>query len=239
MQINKAALAAGDQGELLKLARSIKASAPRDRNANPMTSQFFDPDPSNVRPLDTSELIENSAGAESVEHFRWVEAVSAAGYSAIATHLDRPSRTASVTQIGLGGTVRSGWTPEKPITVSGSEKVLATKLQKAFARLSPDQRAAFDKGAAPFTAADTGVLVESLKAIVYQLLGVSAESLDPAALKVKLAQAIKAAQPAIRTRLTKALGVGIEPDDPNISLAELIALGAKVEKQGSRLHISV
>jgi hypothetical protein len=59
-------------------------------------------------------------------------------------------------------------------------------------------------------------------------------------LKVKLTQAIKAARPDVQRRLAKALGVGSQPSNvPEISLADLVALGAKVEKQGSRLLISV
>jgi hypothetical protein len=235
MEINRAKFANGDRNELLRLARTIRKSAPTDKNAHPMASQFFDADPSSDRPINTSALLENSAGAENVDHFRWIEALSSAGYAGIA--LSRPSKTADVRQIGMGG---SGWNAPKPSVNSGAKAVLAGKLEKALHALPESARAVLEKAAAPSSAtADTNVLVENLKSIVFQLLGVSAESLDPATLKVKLGQAIKSARPDIQRRLQKALGIGSEPDTPNVSLAELIALGAKVENQGSRLHISV
>jgi hypothetical protein len=229
MEINRAKFANGDRNELLRLARTIRKSAPTDKNAHPMASQFFDADPSSGRPINTSALLENSAGAENVDHFRWIEALSSAGYAGIA--LSRPSKTADVRQIGMGG-----WNAPKPSVANGA-KALDVKMQKALAALPASARAVLEKAAAPSAASDTGVLVESLKAIVYQLLGVSAESLDPAALKMKLTQAIKAARPDVQRRLAKALG----RSEPNVDLdlAALIAAGAKVTKNGSVLNISV
>jgi hypothetical protein len=221
MEINNVRLAAGDSGEMLKLARSIKKSEPRDKNAHPLASQFFDGEPSNVRQLSTQELLESMAGADNIERIKWIDALAAGGYGAIA--LTRPEVAGDVSEIGLGR-VGSGWTAPKPSVTSGAKALLLNRLANA----------------AQPSAGDTNVLVESLKAIVFQLLGVSAESLDPATLKVKLTQAIKAARPDVQRRLAKALGVGSQPSNvPEISLADLVALGAKVEKQGSRLLISV
>jgi hypothetical protein len=208
MTINKAAFAAGDKNEMLKLARTIKKSAPTDKNAHPMASQFFDEDPSSVRPIDTSALLENSAGAESVEHFRWVEALAAGGYEAIATHLDRPSRTASVTQIGTGGLARSGWTPPQPVNVSGTEKILAAKLSKAASALPAHSRAALERVGTTESADDHGgLLAETLKAVCIELLGLSVENFDTNTLKTKLASAFKSARPELRKRLFKALAM--------------------------------
>jgi hypothetical protein len=237
MQINKAKLAAGDHGEVLKLVRSIKASEPRDRNANPMTSQFFDPDPSNVRPLSTSELVTSLAGQPFNERVKEIEDLGENQHQgdgtleAFGIKFNGPKPAGDVTQIGARP--RSGWTP--PVTVaSGAKAVLNTKLQKALAALSPSQRAALEK-ADPSTDSDS-ILTETLKSIVAQLLGASLDNFDASTLKVRIAKAVKS-RPDLGKRLQKALG----RKEPNVDLDldALIAAGAKVTKNGSVLHISV
>lgn len=210
MTINKAALAAGDRTELLKLARMIRKSAPTDKNAHPMVSQFFDGDPSGVRPLGTEELAQSLAGNQYNDNLDGTQALRDSLHQGdgdlemFGIKFTKP-KTADVSMIGRGPLPRSGWTPAQPVTVSSSEKVLAGKLEKAFSRLSPDQRAALNKAAAPSTTpADTGVLVESLKAICFQLLGCSAETFDANTLKAKIAASVRA-NPALKARLTKAL----------------------------------
>jgi hypothetical protein len=192
MKIDKARLAAGDRNELLKLARSIRPSTPFSKTTNPIASQFFGDNGTEIRHLPLDQLTENLAGADFNEHIKWIEALSAAGYDE-RMKLLRPEVAGDVSQIGSGG--RSGWTPPQNVTVSTTAGKVATTVQ-------------FKKAAkaTEVSAADTGVLVESLKAIVYQLLGVSAETFDPNTLKVKLTQALKAARPDVRTRLAKALG---------------------------------
>jgi hypothetical protein len=189
MEINKARLAAGDRNEFLKLARSIRSTTAVSKTTSPIGSQFFPDDGAALQHLDLDTLVENLAGTEDVERNRWIEMMASAGYDE-RMKLLRPDKTADVTQIGAA---RSGWTPPQNVTVSTTAGKVATTVQ-------------FKKAAKATEAADTGVLVESLKAIVYQLLGVSAETFDPNTLKVKLTQALKAARPDVRTRLAKALG---------------------------------
>jgi len=139
--------------------------------------------------LDTDTLVESLAGAQGVEHDRWVETAAQAGYPGV----PRPTIAGDVTAIGAyNGGGRSGWTPPRDVTVSTTAGKVSATVQ-------------FKKAAKTTEAADTGVLVESLKAIVYQLLGVSADTFDADTLKTKLTQEIKAARPDVRTRLAKAL----------------------------------
>jgi hypothetical protein len=201
MEISKTKLAAGDTSELLKLARSIKASKPRDRNANPLASQFFDPDPSNIRPLSTDDLVSSLAGSVFNEKVQQVEDLVfqqkvREQYPALGS-VPKPSVGGDVSEIGVG----AGRSASKEITVT-AKAALAGKLEKAFSRLSPDQRAAFVK-AEPSTTCDS-ILTETLKSIVTQLLGAGLEHFDPATLKIRIAKAVEA-NPVLGKRLTKAL----------------------------------
>jgi hypothetical protein len=193
MKLDKAKLASGDRNELLKLARSIKPTTSLNKAEHPLASQFFADDLPVVTHLSTDELAESLAGAESIEHFRWVETMAAAGYSGIA--LNRPKASGDVTELGaFNGGVRSGWTPPKNVTVSTKAGKVATTVQ-------------FKKAAkaTEVSPADTGILVESLKAIIYQLLGADVSAFDPATLKTRITTALKTARPDVRTRLEKAL----------------------------------
>jgi hypothetical protein len=236
MEISKIKLAAGDTSERLKLARSIKSSKPRDRNANPLASQFFDADPSNVRPLDTAELVDSLAGSVFNEKVQQVEDLVfqqkvREQYPALGA-MSKPSVGGDVCEIGVG----AGRSASKEISVTSGAKMLDIKMQKAFAALPASARAVLERAAAP-SSTDAAILTATLKSIVHELLGLNAESFDEDTLKNKIAAPVKV-RPDLGKRLTKALGIGSGPD-ANVSLAELIALGAKVEKQGSRLHISV
>ncbi|MCU1305226.1 MAG: hypothetical protein JWQ87_5510, partial [Candidatus Sulfotelmatobacter sp.] len=112
MEINKAALAKGDRNEFLKLARSIRPSTTLNKAEHPLAAQFFGDNSTEVRHLDTRQLIESLAGQPYNEKLKWIEAVAAAGYAGIA--LDRPSKMADVTRIGGG----AGWTAPKPAVAS-------------------------------------------------------------------------------------------------------------------------
>jgi hypothetical protein len=237
MQLDKVKIAASDPSELLKLARSIKASVPTHEN-NPVATQFFDGEPSNIRQLDTNTLVESLAGQTFNEKVREVEDLVFAQRVREQTGLDgmsMPTATADVSQIGRDVRVGAGRSASKEIAVTSGAKVLDLKMQKAFAALPASARAVLERAAAP--SSTDAILTATLKSIVHELLGLNAESFDEDTLKNKIAAAVKL-RPDLGKRLTKALGIGSGPD-ANVSLAELVALGAKVEQQGSRLHISV
>jgi hypothetical protein len=189
MEINKAKLASGDRGELLKLARSIKASEPRDRNVNPLASQFFDSEPAGVRPLDTDTLLASLGGADFNEHISWIEALSAAGYDE-RMKLLRPDKTADVARIGCG----SGWTPPASVTVSTKAGTFTgpARFRKSATAMEPNT-------------AHAGLLAETLKSILFQLLGADVLAFDPSTLKARISTALKVARPDLRERLAKAL----------------------------------
>jgi hypothetical protein len=87
--------------------------------------------------------------------------------------------------------------------------------------------------------ADTAILTATVKSIVQQLLGLPIESFDPKTLKAKISTGLKA-RPDLALRLGKALGkAGSQPDTPNVTLADLVAAGATVEKKGGILSISI
>jgi hypothetical protein len=214
MKLDKAKLASGDTTELLKLARSIKPTTSLSKQEHPLASQFFDDEPSGVRHLSTDVLAESLAGAESIEHFRWVEYAAQAGYAGI----ERPKAAGDVTLIGAG----SGWNAPKPAVASGAKAERALLLHKIAKTVNP-------------SSADTAILTATLKSIITQLLGVNVESVDPGVLKSKLAATIKA-RPDLGLRLAKALGTAPEMD---VSLDDLVRMGATVEKTANTLHISV
>lgn len=222
MEINKARLAAGDRNELLKLARTIKATVPASEN-HPLAAQFFDDEPAGVRQLDTDELVSSLAGEPFNERSREIEAevfAQRAREQMGVGGMTKPTASADVSRIGIG----SGWTAPKPTITSGAKAERALLLNK------------LAKAANPY-AADTAILVETLKSIVHQLLGVSVENFDASTLKSKLATALKTARPELSKRLTKALAIA--SPDSDVSLEELIRLGAKVTKTGNTLNISV
>jgi hypothetical protein len=184
MKLDKAALAKGDPAALLALARTIKPSRPLSKAENPLASQFFDDEPSGVRQLDTQTLIENLAGGEGVEHDRWVESMAAAGYAGIA--LNRPKASGDVTELtAYNGGGRSGWTPNKDVPIVSGAKAASGRLEKAIA----------DNKAAKATSPSSNILTEQLKSIIFQLLGVSADTYDAPTLKAKLLTALKKAEP--------------------------------------------
>jgi hypothetical protein len=210
MQINKTALASGSRSEILTLARSIRPSTSLSKADHPFAAQFFQDDTNAPRPLSTSQLAESLAGAG---YNATVEELVALGESqhqgdgtleAFGIKFKAPQVTGDVSQIG-SARARSGWVPAQPVTVSGTEKILAGKLSKAAKALPADSRAVLDRVAKADTAtADTGVLVETLKAICAQLIGTGVEHFTADELKVKIASGIKA-RPAMAQRLVKAL----------------------------------
>jgi len=229
MEINKARLAAGNRDELLKLARSIKATVPASE-AHPLASQFFGDNGTEIRHLPLDQLTENLAGAEFNERSREIEdaafAQTVRDQDSRLKGMARPTATADVSMIG------SGWTPSKPISVATGAKAATTtgRLERALL----NNRLA--KAATP-NPADSAILTATLKSIIHELLGLGVEHFDASTLKTKLVRAIKAAPPALQQRLTKALNVA-QPDS-DVSLEELIRLGAKVTKTGNTLNISV
>jgi hypothetical protein len=201
-----------DQDFARTLAKTIRPATAVSKATSPIGSQFFADDPVGVTHLSTDELAGSLAGADFNAHVDWVAALAAQGYSGIA--LNRPKIAGDVSEIGLG--VGSGWTGPKPPVASGAKALLLNRLAKA---ANPD----------------SAVLVETIKSIVTQLLGVSVENVDPVALKAKLGKTI-ASRPDLGLRLAKALGT---VPDVNLSLDDLVRMGAQITKTGDTLHISV
>jgi hypothetical protein len=228
-----------DPAFVLKLAKTIRPATATLTKGSPLGSQFFDADPAGVRDLSTPELLSTLAGATFTAKMDEIEALVFAQRveeQSGLTGMKRPSSTADVSQIGRSVRVGSGWTPSTEISVtSGAKAALAGKLEKAFSRLSPDQRVVLEKAAQPF--ADTGILIESLKSILFELLGAGVENFPPATVKTRLVTALKTARPDQQRRLAKALGRS-EPS-VDLDLDSLVAGGATVTKTGNGLHISV
>jgi hypothetical protein len=225
MEINRAKLASGDPAEWKRLTKTIRPASALSKQEHPLASQFFGDNGTEVRSLDLDTLLEDLAGQPGVEHDLWVQRMAALGFAGV--EMNRPKVAGDVSQIGTGA--GSGWTAPKPSIASGA-KAATDKLARALLlnRLV--------KAANPSTS-DSGVLVETLKSICTQLLGLSVENFNAAELKEKIAATVKA-NPALKARLAKALSTA-EPDVPNVTLADLVAMGATVKKDGSRLSISV
>jgi hypothetical protein len=227
MEISKTKLAAGDTSELLKLARSIKSSKPRDRNANPLASQFFDADPSNVRPLDTAELVDSLAGSVFNEKVQQVEDLVfqqkvREQYPALGS-VSKPSVGGDATRIGAG----SGWTPPKEISVVSAK---AAGLDAALRK----NRVA--KGLPATTGnADTGVLTALLAEIVKALLGVDPATLDSSTVKTRFTTALKKAGAQVQSQV-QSLTDAIEEAKMKSSF---VSAGGKWARDGSRLSLSV
>jgi len=195
-----------------KLAKTIRPAKAPLAKGSPLGSQFFPTDGAEIRPLDLDSLTSSLGGEEFNERISWIQALAMGGYDQIA--LTRPKIAGDVSQIGLG--VGSGWTGPKPPVASGAKALLLNRLAKA---ANPD----------------SAVLVETIKSIVTQLLGLGVENVDPGVLKLKLAATIKS-RPDLGVRLAKALG--IQTPDVDLNLSELLAAGAKVTKEGNVLRIS-
>jgi hypothetical protein len=63
----------------------------------------------------------------------------------------------------------------------------------------------FRKAAKVTTEPSAALLTETLKGILFQLLGADVSAFDPATLKTRISTALKVARPDLRTRLVKAL----------------------------------
>jgi len=192
MQMDKLKLAAGDQGEVLKLARTIKASVPTHEN-NPVATQFFDGEPSNIRQLDTNTLVASLAGETFNEKVREVEDLVFAQrvreqYPALGA-MSKPSVGGDVTRIGRSTAVGSGWMPKAEIVVTSGAKAAGGRLEKT----------------AKLTTASSNILTEQIKTIVHEILGAAAENFDPSTLASKLTSAIKTTRPELRRRLENAV----------------------------------
>jgi hypothetical protein len=200
------------------LAKTIhRAEAPLAKGS-PLGSQFFDTEPSGAKPLDLDNLLSFMGGEVYNQRIAWIDALAAGGYGAIA--LSRPKVAGDVSEIGLGAG-RSGWTPAKDIPIASAKAALLNSINTRLGKAE--------------SKAHAGLLVEQLKAICFQLLGIPCENLDADTLKSKLSAAIKTARPDLRKRLQKALGA---VPDVDLNLAELLAAGAKVTKEGNVLRIS-
>ena len=202
MQLNKAKLTSGDQTEWLKLARGIRLSRLLNKAEHPVASQFFDSDPSGVRQLDTEALVTSLAGEPFNQRDRQIE--DSAFQQAVR---DQDSRLAGVSKPQLAGDValigsgRSGW--KGPPIPGTSFDGKAERTQKVAKAANP-------------SVADSTILVETLKSIVHQLLGVNVESVDPGVLKSKLATTIKS-RPDLGKRLAKTLGIASPVPDEAVS----------------------
>lgn len=227
MEINKARLAAGDRNELLKLARSIRPTTTLSKEQHPLASQFFDDEPSGVRNLDTQELIDTLAGAQGVEHDRWVESMAAAGYAGIA--LNRPKASGDVTELtAYNGGGRSGWTPSKDVSIASGGK--AAGLEAALRK----NRAA--KGTTATTAnSDTGILTALLKEIVKSLIGIDPDSLDSGTVKTRFTAALKKAGSQVQAQV-KAITDELEEAKMK---AAFTSTGGKWVREGSHLRLAI
>jgi hypothetical protein len=208
-----------DPAFVLKLAKAIRPASTLSKAEHPLASQFFpDSNGVEVRQLAMEDLMEVAGGG--AEFNRGVAAM----YPSLGT-VPRPQVAGDVSQIGArrSATVGNMAVP--------SSKAATVSMQKA--RLLEKIEATVNPGA------HTGLLVEQLKAICYQLLGIPCDNLDADALKTKLTQAIKTARPDLQKRLLKALGADDREPDFDMTLEGLAALGAKIEKKGSITHISI
>jgi hypothetical protein len=221
MTINAKAALNGDRNELLKLARSIQPAKAPLAKGSPLGSQFFDSEPSGMRPLDLATLLNSMAGEDFNQHVEWVEAMAAAGYAGIA--LNRPSKTADVTRIGAG----PGWTAPKPTIASGTK---AAGLEAALRK----NRVA--NGTTATTAnADTGILTALLKEIVKSLIGVDPDSLDSGTVKTRFTAALKKAGSQVQAQVKT---ITDELEEAKLKAA-FTSTGGKWVRDGSHLRLSV